>query len=115
MLKHFVQELTHLKNSGVECGWGNGYVILPPHHPYYEVEYDYIDVNVHGGLTYSRKITNDTIELFHALDTDDVGCWLVGFDTTHYGDTELNWSMEAVMRETERLVTQLENYTKKLT
>jgi hypothetical protein len=114
-MKYFIQRLNHLKNSGVECGWGNGYVIVPPAHPAYELDYGDIDVDIHGGLTFSQKVTNDMLELFPALDTNDVGGWMVGFDTAHYGDDEYKWPMEAVQMETERLVLQLENYTKKLT
>jgi hypothetical protein len=114
-MKYFIQELTHLKDSGVECGWGNGYVVIPPEHPLYNVQCENMDVEVHGGLTLSKKITNGTLELFPALDVSDLGCWLVGFDTAHYGDDGYKWSMEAVQMETERLVLQLENYTKKLT
>lgn len=105
-MKHFVQQITHLPM--IETGWGNGYAVIPPTHPLYEVHYDKIDVDVHYGLTFSEKITNDMLSIFPALDTEDVGCWMVGFDTAHYGDTQLNWPMERVVEETERLVEQLE-------
>lgn len=45
----------------------NGYVQIPEGHPWSGLDYDDIDVRVHGGLTYA-----------------DHG-W-IGFDTLHYGD-----------------------------
>jgi hypothetical protein len=38
----------------LEHGWGNGYVLIPHNHPFYKKHYDSIDVNVHGGLTFSE-------------------------------------------------------------
>ena len=54
-----------------EMGHLCGYVYTPPQHPWFEKDYDYIDVSVHGGLT-------------HAV-LDD-GMWRLGFDAAHYGD-----------------------------
>lgn len=49
--------------------WGavNGYVRVPEGHPWHGLDYDDIDVEVHGGLTYSD------------------GEW-IGFDTLHGWD-----------------------------
>lgn len=67
-------------DSGVEGGiywmtytaplWGaiNGYVHVPEGHPWFALDYDSVDVAVHGGLTFSN----------------DAG-WF-GFDTLHGGD-----------------------------
>jgi len=51
----------------------NGYIYLPPSHPWYKKGYDDIDVEVHGGITYAE------------LDKD-TNYWCIGFDTNHYGD-----------------------------
>lgn len=99
---------------GIETGWGNGYVVIPPGHPAHGVDYDNINVEVHYGLTFGQTVTEDMFELFPSLDKDDIGGWLVGFDTAHYGDTIHKWPTEAVLEETERLVYQLQNYTKQL-
>lgn len=48
-----------------------GYVKLPKEHPRYEKDYDGINVDVHGGLTYS-ELENDK--------------WVIGFDCAHSGD-----------------------------
>lgn len=49
----------------------NGYVVIPSMHPWYHEDYDSIDAEVHGGLTYADEIGNE---------------WVVGFDTAHAGD-----------------------------
>ena len=76
-------------------GYGNGYIGLPNTHPWYEKDYNDIDVNIHGGLTYSEhgvgKIREDT-EL-----------WWIGFDTAHYQDSMTTCSKEYVEAEIESL------------
>lgn len=91
------------------CGWGNGYVIIPIGHPLHGKHYDDIDVNVHGGLTFAEEITSEMLELFPGLAFEDVGCWMVGFDTAHYSDNKIKWNEKAVIEETERLRKQLES------
>jgi hypothetical protein len=60
----------------------NGYVRLPSKHPCFGEGYDDIDVNVHGGLTFSDgyfpSYTNNTKD----------GYWWVGFDTSHAWDRQ---------------------------
>jgi hypothetical protein len=62
-------------DTGHRCG----YVEIPRSHPCYEKEYSNIDVNVHGGLTYSAHVNEmpyDTPEEF----------WVLGFDCIHSSD-----------------------------
>ena len=49
-----------------------GYVGVPEGHPMFNVPYENVDVDVHGGLTYSRL--------------RDDGLWWLGFDCAHYDD-----------------------------
>jgi hypothetical protein len=51
-----------------------GYVGLPKGHKYYGKKYIQIDVDVHRGLTYSKK---------------DDGFWVIGFDCAHFGDYQM--------------------------
>jgi hypothetical protein len=97
------------KELAIEVGWGNGYVLIPQGHPLHGVEYDNINVDVHGGLTFSRLVTGDLMEAF-GLELSDLGDWMVGFDTAHYQDSLEKWPKEAVQAETERLRDQLINY-----
>ena len=74
----------------------NGYVRIPESHPWHGLDYDDIDVNVHGGLTYGH------------------GDW-VGFDCMHLGDYwpgspkhwprngARQWTPELVAQETRKL------------
>lgn len=85
----------------------NGYVKVPKDHPDYGKSYEDVDVDVHGGLTYS----------------DEKGSFF-GFDTQHSGDvwsaedvpllfhldpslTKKNWTIDLVVEETNNLAKQL--------
>lgn len=96
------------KNRTYQCGWGNGYVIIPEDHPFHGIDYDKINnfVKVHGGLTYSELVTSSVIQSFE-LDEDDFGKWMIGFDTAHSGDNIEKWSKGAVQAETDYLLTQV--------
>jgi len=74
-------------------GWGNGHVALPWWHPWYNIIYDDIPVQVHGGLTYSQLDKSTSF-------------WVIGFDTNHGGDDLNNRSFEWVKEETYRLLDQ---------
>lgn len=95
-------------NWTYQTGWGNGYVIIPENHPFHGVDYDTINnfVNVHGGLTYSQSVTSSVVQTFE-LDEDDLGKWMIGFDTAHSGDNEEKWYKAAVQAETDYLLAQV--------
>lgn len=89
-----------------ELGFFNGYVAVPPEHPWYRRHYDKVDVAIHGGLTYAE------------LEPDG---WVFGFDTGHGGDVwpeqkqpsymttwkERIWTMYKLETEVQRLADQL--------
>lgn len=68
-----------------------GYVGLPPEHPWHGKTYDDLDIDVHGGLTYSEACDENATEehgICHVPDPgrpDDV--WWLGFDCGHAHDT----------------------------
>jgi hypothetical protein len=70
-----VKEWTH---KGLKCAICRGkmslcgYVHVPKDHPHASKQYDDVDANVHGGLTFRCKAMNG-------------GAWF-GFDTGHSGD-----------------------------
>jgi len=101
----------------LDFGWGNGYVLLPFKHPFYNVHYDDIDINIHGGLTYSNKFDSSnflkwienlkidgdvTIDNFKTFEN----YWMIGFDTSHYGDDINSCPKYYVMNEVENLLDQ---------
>lgn len=105
-MKTVIIKNTRVSRSVMDFGWGNGYVVIPAGHHLHGKYYDDIDVAVHGGLTYSQLITKEIAKLFN-LESDDVGKWIVGFDTYHSGDTLDEWTKEAVQDEADRLMEQL--------
>jgi hypothetical protein len=109
-MKTHILENTHMKRNypdgfTFDFGWGNGYVLLDKEHPWYEKHYDDIDVEVHGGLTFSEKINEQMIDNFK-LSPEDIGKWMIGFDTCHYQDTLKRWPKEKVQEEANRLLEQ---------
>lgn len=92
-----------IKNEGpLDCGWGNGYVVLPEGHPLFGKSDTWEDClsgfDVHGGITYAGP------------DNDGKG-WMLGFDTRHSMDSLQRWPDEAsILAEAERLKKQIEDY-----
>ena len=66
--------------SGSWCG----YVGVPSDHPDYGKDYDEVDAEVHGGLTYASACAGNICHVPAAGMPDDV--WWLGFDTAHGGD-----------------------------
>lgn len=102
---------THIKEFGsklstISKGWGTGYVLIPEGHPLHGKHYDEIDLDVHGGLTYSDIITTESAKAF-GLSDNELGMWMIGFDTAHYDDNEENCPMEYVQIEANRLMQQV--------
>ena len=101
-MKTVVIETTWLPREFMDFGWGNGYALVPKAHPLHGVNYSHIELDVHGGLTYSRLVDDEIVSLF-GLEDADKGYWMLGFDTAHGGDTLEEWPKEAVQKETEKL------------
>lgn len=77
----------------------NGYVGVPKNHPDYGKEYDDVEVEVHGGLTFCVE-GKDGDDLFPFVDV-----WWFGFDTAH-GFSGM-WTEDMVINESNRLAEQL--------
>lgn len=97
------------------CGYANGYVAIPPTNKfagkdYYEIE----DIDVHGGLTYGKSISETkgfgwtSVECigFDSLDEIPNDYFVFGFDTLHFGDDE-TLDREYCIEEAEKLMQQL--------
>ena len=87
-----------------------GYVILPPIHKMYQVDYSTINefVEVHGGWTY------DDDHLHTVIAPGDV--WVIGFDCAHAGDArtpELT-NEHQTYRDEDYVLAQLDSATKQL-
>lgn len=109
-MKVFIKENTFIpRDKGLDFGWGNGYVLIPEGHVLHGVDYDYIRVDVHGGLTYSNLVTPELIKSWD-LPEDSLGYWCVGFDTAHLDDSLIRWPKDKVYKETVRLMKQISDY-----
>jgi hypothetical protein len=108
-MKSFIRENTWMNRTLADIGWGNGYVLIPKGHPLHSKHYDHIDVDVHGGLTFSTEVTEEMAEEW-GLDKEDVGMWCVGFDTAHTGDNLRVWPKNRVQAEADRLRKQILYY-----
>lgn len=60
-----------------------GYVGIPESHPHYEKEYIEVDLEAHGGITYSEACHN---WVCHITDKEEDKVWWFGFDCAHSGD-----------------------------
>lgn len=71
--------------SGALCG----YIGVPKSHIHYGADYDDIDVDVHGGLTFADKCVEVGKEhgICHIVeDGEDDDIWWLGFDCAHWHD-----------------------------
>lgn len=102
MTQTFIKENTWLTRDRIDFGWGNGYVILPKGHHLHGKSYNEIDVDIHGGLTFSELVNEDVVEVF-GLDSKHIGSWMIGFDTCHFNDTLEKWTKEKVQAEADLL------------
>jgi hypothetical protein len=97
-------------NPFYTCGYANGYVAVPPHHPLWGMHYDQVNelVSVHGGLTYSGAYNERLVSNAILLSEDEVPAdsWIFGFDTMHFQDNLLNCNEQFCKDETINLVEQ---------
>ena len=42
-----------------EYGWGNGYILLPHNHPFYGRDYNELNIDAHGGLTFGEYFSDN--------------------------------------------------------
>jgi len=92
-----------------------GYVGLPKWHPYYGWDYDEIDVDVHGGLTFSARGRGKRWKK---------GYWWIGFDCGHAGDLvpvvesftqDAKWFRGLIYRNIEYVKAELKHLAEQLT
>lgn len=115
-LRIFVKENTFLpRESILDFGWGNGYVVIPKGHKIHGMSYNDIHelipmLDCNGGLTFSSSV--DDLQDWCEITKEDDGCWVVGFDTCHSWDTLENMDMNNVKNITVKLKKQIEDFIK---
>lgn len=119
-------------HAGLDClivrGPGGalcGYVGVPESHPGFERDYDEVNVDVHGGLTFADKCQpseeGDHRGICHTEENAaNAVVWWLGFDCAHSGDLCPKYdrlyldatykTFAYVKRETERLADQLSEF-----
>ena len=85
------------------------YINIPANHPAYGKEYEKIDIDVHGGLTYGeRRLRLDDEKIING--------WFIGWDYAHYGDmftassyrrSDKAWTTAEIHKEVENVIEQL--------
>ena len=83
----------------LQSKWINGYLTFTKDHPLYGKNYDDIDIDVHGGLTYSDETKADG----HIKAEG----WTIGFDTMHLNDDIEMQDSEYVWNEIESMYKQI--------
>ena len=88
-------------------GWGNGYLIIPPKHIWYDLSKEELDnkVDVHGGITFDTTVKSTHLDKF-SLSEEHIGHRILGFGTCHYGDNINTWNEANVRIETARFYNQ---------
>lgn len=100
-----------------EFGWGNGYILLPHNHPFYGIDYNSLSIDIHGGLTFGDYFSNSLFldwiedkEIFGDVNRDNFEMfdkyWMIGFDTSHFGDCKESCSKDFVINEVNNLLEQ---------
>ena len=78
----------------------NGYIVIPPLHPWYNKHYDSIDVQVHGGLTFSDEIKAEYKDKLNGtkdvllIKNDDDNKWYFLFPNGEEVEEEYIWYEE---------------------
>jgi hypothetical protein len=99
-IKTKLLEMTWLNSAFIPHGYGCGYIGLPPEHPWHGKNYMELEVDIHGGLTYSNKSVGK--------DPAD-GYWWIGFDTAHSGDNMITCNEQYCINQIEQLKQQALN------
>ena len=68
--------LYYIMNLGMHP---TAYVRIPENHRYYKKDMDEIDIDVHGGITYSS-------DHLYIENNQKLEGWFIGWDYAHYGD-----------------------------
>jgi hypothetical protein len=73
--------------QGREAQFRCGYVRVPPGHAMHGRNYDNVDVEVHGGLTFAEE---------EPCAHEDGQGWWFGFDCAHAGDASIDLSVDPI-------------------
>lgn len=100
------------ENRSIVCGWGNGYVAIPPTHPLYRADFmSWEDDTPH--LNVPREITwCDSAGKLNGEPAIPADWWIIGFDTCYRRDTLETCPKEYVEELTKKLLWEVIAYKK---
>lgn len=101
MFRSYIVE--NSKTIRVIQGWGRGYVVIPEGNVLHGLETIDLDIDVHGGVTWSASARNTSNTPEWVKDTD----WIIGFDTSHGGNNPKYHDREYVELQTNKLMIEL--------
>lgn len=103
-MRYFIKP-THLKSDYISVGWGNGYVVLDKNHPWNGKDYDDIDVETHGGLTFANSAKSLDKKIWPEITDEERAneSWVIGFDTAHLNDSPITCPESYVKAEAKKL------------
>lgn len=103
----FVVDNQWAKAKKRDTGWGNGYVVVPPDHPFHGKYSCYINerISIHGGVSFSypaKECLGKWSNNKEYIGEDQHDMWVIGFDT-HREKSSPEQTEEWVRNETKRL------------
>lgn len=115
-MKAYMRKIDPVLRSVTNGGWGNGYVLIGQDHLLHGADSAEIDDALppeipHKGVTFTCILTknffNDLKSGVHmvigdGLSKEDLGKYIIGFDTAHFGDGEVFKDRKAVAAETKK-------------
>ena len=85
-------------------GQANGYIICHVSHPWFDMDYQHIPVEVHGGLTFGHSCSELSWNIRRRYKNKDY--YIYGWDTKHSDDNETKWTIKNVIEENNLLYMQ---------
>lgn len=89
------------------------YVEIPETNKLYNIDYMDIDINVHGGLTFSDKKLYISDDVF-------IDSYFIGWDYAHYGDYFIfdneytkKWTTEEIIKDCKKVIDQVKKIENK--
>lgn len=121
VVKWFVVESVPFpEETGLNRGWGNGYIAVPQDSPFWGLDYgdeSFWDIEIHGGFTFGSKMDykkfDKSVFWSSIIKKEDIeGWWVFGFDTAHCSDTLEKWPKIEVIKHTLKIRAEIIKRTK---
>ena len=92
-IRHILIENTWLYWSS--HGWGNGYVVIPNKYGHLLDDDKFLE-GFDQEITFSEPCSKISNKVFNLSKEEIENCYIIGFDTAHFGMTQENWPKSRV-------------------